>query len=183
MCGLHGFNLRVHIVESNTSVVWDKFDTTSTQELGSLFWNELYLFIRCTSQISPCLRCSTVSCIFCHLHMPSQPPQKCIWQSFYSHKLLLLLLYIYTACMEYPRMLFLLRMWTLDIADIISKGGESNVMHVRLQLGWTRSLAVCHCQLATPAGFLCWFVLDHLSACKPHSWPLPQLDPVVEELH
>ena len=34
---------------------------------------------------------------------------------------------IITACMEYPCMLFLLRRWTLDIADIISKGGESNV--------------------------------------------------------
>ena len=30
------------IVESNTAVVGEKFDTTSTQELGSLFWNEFH---------------------------------------------------------------------------------------------------------------------------------------------
>ena len=30
------------IVESNTAAVGEKFDTTSTQELGSLFWNEFH---------------------------------------------------------------------------------------------------------------------------------------------
>ena len=62
------------------------------------------------SEYESCLRCSTVSCIFCHLHMPSQPPKMSL-AKIYSLEVLLLLLLLQHA-------------WSIHACYFCSEGGH-----------------------------------------------------------